>query len=161
MQKTAGRSSPRPEAQNSESHLNNNNKNGSSESYVEYDSVPRVIDMSSSGLNLPDLGESDRDEEPYEKFMAEESGRSTSIGNDSNDEYVDTKDDELTPNYDEKNYTDDVDTSPIEPRFVPFVQYNFKFLILLITSTTVNLLFYSSQKNLQTHSHNFFVLFFI
>jgi len=84
--------------------------------------VPRVIDMSSSGLNLPDLGESDRDEEPYEKFMAEESGRSTSIGNDSNDEYVDTKDDELTPNYDEKNYTDDVDTSPIEPRFAPIVQ---------------------------------------
>lgn len=52
--------------------------------------------------------------------MAEESGRSSSIAatNDSNmnEEYFDTKDDELTPNYDDKNYTDDVDTSPIEPR---------------------------------------------
>jgi hypothetical protein len=43
----------------------------------------------------------------------------SSAGNDSNDDYVDARDnvdDELTPTYDEKNYTDDVDTSPIEPR---------------------------------------------
>ena len=45
-----------------------------SDSYGEYEEVPRVVDMGESSLNLPDLGESDRDEEPYEKFMAEESG---------------------------------------------------------------------------------------
>ena len=45
-------------------------------------------------------------------------GRSTSVVNESNmnEEYFDTKDDELTPTYDDKNYTEDVDTSPIEPR---------------------------------------------
>ena len=45
-----------------------------SDSYGEYEEVPRVVDTGESSLNLPDLGESDRDEEPYEKFMAEESG---------------------------------------------------------------------------------------
>ena len=45
-----------------------------SDLYGEYEEVPRVVDMGESSLNLPDLGESDRDEEPYEKFMAEESG---------------------------------------------------------------------------------------
>ena len=119
MQKTSTRSSPKPESHNSESPVNKNN-NRTSDAYIEYEEVPRVVDVGESALNLPDLGDSDRDEEPYEKFMAEESGRSTSIAatNDSNmnDEYFDTKDDDLTPNYDDKNYTDDVDTSPIEPR---------------------------------------------
>ena len=90
---------------------------GRNDSVVEYDDLPRVVDVGDSGLSLPDLGDSDRDEEPYEKFMAEESGRSASGV--VNDEYDadDAKDDDLTPTYDERNYTDDVDTSPIEPRY--------------------------------------------
>ena len=112
MQKTATKSSPRPELRHSESPMNQ----GRNDSVVEYDDLPRVVDVGDSGLSLPDLGDSDRDEEPYEKFMAEESGRSASGV--VNDEYDadDAKDDELTPTYDERNYTDDVDTSPIEPR---------------------------------------------
>lgn len=112
MQKTATKSSPRPELRHSESPMNQ----GRNDSVVEYDDLPRVVDVGDSGLSLPDLGDSDRDEEPYEKFMAEESGRSASGA--VNDEYVDdAKDDDLTPTYDERNYTDDVDTSPIEPRY--------------------------------------------
>jgi hypothetical protein len=45
------------------------------DSAAEYDELPRVVDVGESGLTLPDLSDSDRDEEPYEKFMAEESGR--------------------------------------------------------------------------------------
>jgi hypothetical protein len=63
-----------PELRHSEApfrpNLNNN------ESNADYEEVPRVIDLGESGMSLPDLSDSDRDEEPYEKFMAEESGRS-------------------------------------------------------------------------------------
>ena len=118
MQKTATRSSPRPESRHSESPLSRN------DSASEYDELPRVVDVGESVLTLPDIGDSDRDEEPYEKFMAEESGKPVpGPRNGSNDEYFegeaakDEVDDDLTPTYDEKNYTDDdADTSHSEPR---------------------------------------------
>ncbi len=43
---------------------------------VELEELPKVVDVSEGGgLSLFDGGDSDRDEEPYEKFMAEESGK--------------------------------------------------------------------------------------
>jgi len=86
-------------------------------------------------LTLFDGGESDRDEEPYEKFMAEESGkkkitiktwnylqfnikivilgRSSSDVVSPNEEYTDnSNDDDLLPSYDERNFEEEIVAEP-------------------------------------------------
>ena len=50
-----------------------------SQSEVENEELPKVVDLAEGGgLSLINGGDSDRDEEPYEKFMAEESGNDLS-----------------------------------------------------------------------------------